>query len=246
METRKISKLGTLLNQNVYVKIGEILFLFLVAYAIIKLSEPFVKDNLLLKQASVWVANIAMLLVVWLGIKLRGETCKEFGLTFKLITFKQAFRVFLLSLLVLVIALAAFILGSIIMANITGIPEGSSDMSGYAYLKDNIGMLLLTLAGVYIVSSFGEEVIYRGFLINRVSQIGMNTKKALWIAVILSSLIFGFVHYEWGPMGVGQTTFMGLALGICYLKLKKSLWILILAHAYMDTILMVQMYMANN
>jgi len=245
METRKISKLGTLLNQNVYVKIGEILFLFLVAFAIIKLSEPFVKDNLLLKQASVWVANVAMLLVVWLGIKLRGETCKDFGLTFKPLTFKQAFRVFLLSLLVLVIALAGFILGSIIMANITGIPEGSSDMSSYAYLKDNIGMLLLTLAGVYIVSSFGEEVIYRGFLINRISQIGMNTKKALWIAVILSSLIFGFVHYEWGPMGVGQTTFMGLALGICYLKLKKRLWILILAHAYMDTILMVQMYMAS-
>jgi membrane protease YdiL (CAAX protease family) len=245
METRKISKLGTLLNQNVYVKIGEILFLFLVAFAIIKLSEPFVKDNLLLKQASVWIANVAMLLVVWLGIKLRGETCKDFGLTFKPLTFKQAFRVFLLSLLVLVIALAGFILGSIIMANITGIPEGSSDMSSYAYLKDNIGMLLLTLAGVYIVSSFGEEVIYRGFLINRISQIGMNTKKALWIAVILSSLIFGFVHYEWGPMGVGQTTFMGLALGICYLKLKKRLWILILAHAYMDTILMVQMYMAS-
>jgi membrane protease YdiL (CAAX protease family) len=219
--------------------------LFLVAFAIIKLSEPFVKDNLLLKQASVWVANVAMLLVVWLGIKLRGETCKDFGLTFKPLTFKQAFRVFLLSLLVLVIALAGFILGSIIMANITGIPEGSSDMSSYAYLKDNIGMLLLTLAGVYIVSSFGEEVIYRGFLINRISQIGMNTKKALWIAVILSSLIFGFVHYEWGPMGVGQTTFMGLALGICYLKLKKRLWILILAHAYMDTILMVQMYMAS-
>ena len=47
-------------------------------------------------------------------------------------------------------------------------------------------------------------------------------------------------------MGVAQTTFMGLALGICYIKLKKRLWILILAHAYMDTILMVQMYLASN
>lgn len=72
----------------------------------------------------------------------------------------------------------AFIIGSIAMANITGIPEGSADMSGYAFLKDNLGMLFLSLLGVYIVSSFGEEVIYRGFLINRISEIGRQTKKA--------------------------------------------------------------------
>ena len=35
-------------------------------------------------------------------------------------------------------------------------------------------------------------------------------------------------------------------LGICYIKLKKRLWILILAHAYMDTLLMVQLYLASN
>lgn len=246
MEKQKISKLGILLQKNKLVQISEILLLFVVAFAIIKLSEPFVKDDLILKQASVWVANVAMLVIVWLGIKLRGDTWKDFGLTFKSITLAEGFKTFLWSLLVFILAIAGFIIGSIIMANITGIPEGSADMSGYAYLKDNIGMLLLSLAGVYIVSSFGEEVIYRGFLINRISQIGMSTKKALWIAVILSSLIFGFVHYEWGPMGIGQTTLMGLALGICYIKLKKRLWILILAHAYMDTILMVQMYLASN
>ena len=246
MSALQHTKLGKLLKTNLLVKISEILVLFIVSFTIIKLLEPVVKDDLVLKQASVWIANIAMLLIVYLGIKLRGETWKDFGLTFKLVTFKQGFKVFLLSLLVFIIAVAGFIVGSIVMANITGIPEGSADMSGYAYLKDNVGMLILTLFGVYIVSSFGEEVIYRGFLINRISQIGLDTKKARIVAVILSSLIFGFVHYEWGAMGIGQTAFMGLALGICYLKFKKRLWILILAHAYMDTILMVQMYLASN
>ena len=47
-------------------------------------------------------------------------------------------------------------------------------------------------------------------------------------------------------MGIVQTGFMGLALGICYVKLNKRLWILILAHAYMDTILMGQLYLASN
>lgn len=246
MEQHKKTKLGILLESNRLIKLVEILFLFVVAFTIIKLSKPFVKDDLILKQASVWVANIAMLVVVWLGLRLRGESWKDFGLTFKSISLKEGFKTFLWSFLVFILAIVGFIIGSIIMANITGVPEGSADMSGYAYLKDNIGMLILSLIGVYIVSSFGEEVIYRGFLINRISQLGLNKKKGIWVAVVISSLVFGFVHYEWGAMGVAQTTFMGLALGICYIKLKKRLWILILAHAYMDTILMVQMYLASN
>ena len=42
-----------------------------------------------------------------------------------------------------------------------------------------------------------------------------------------------------------QTTFMGLALGASYLVVRRNLWVVILAHAYMDTILMVQMYLAS-
>lgn len=246
MEEQKTSKLGILLQNNRLVQITEILLLFVVAFSIIKLSEPFIIDDLILKQASVWLANVAMLIIVWLGLRLRGETWKDFGLTFNSVTLKEGFKVILWSLLVFLLAITGFIIGSIIMANITGIPEGSADMSGYAYLKDNLGMLILSLVGVYIVSSFGEEVIYRGFLINRISQMGLDTKKMQWLAVIISSLIFGFVHYEWGAMGIAQTTLMGLALAICYIKLKKRLWILILAHAYMDTILMIQMYLASN
>ena len=239
------TKIGNQLQKNKLFKIGEILFLFIFAFFFILLILPLAGNNPILKQTVLWIANILMLIYVWIGLKLRGESWKDFGLTFKPISWGDSIKLLLLSLLVFVLALAGFIIGSIIMANITGIPEGAN-MTGYDYLKDNIGMLLLTLAGVYIVSSFGEEVIYRGFLITRISQIGTDSKKATIIAIILSSIIFGLIHYSWGPMGMVQTGFMGLALGICYIKLKRRLWILILAHAYMDTILMVQMYLASN
>jgi membrane protease YdiL (CAAX protease family) len=240
-----LTKLGNQLQKNPLVKIGEIIFLFIFVYAFIRLIIPLVGDNPILKQTVLWIANILMLIYVWIGLKLRNESWKDFGLNFRSISWRSGVKVFLLSLLVFVLALAGFIIGSIIMANITGIPEGAN-MTGYDYLKDNFGMLLLTLAGVYIVSSFGEEVIYRGFLIHRISQIGSDSKKATIIAVILSSIIFGLIHYDWGPMGMVQTGFMGLALGICYIKLNRRLWILILAHVYMDTILMLQLYLASN
>lgn len=244
-EGHSFHELGKQLQSNRLFKLAEILLLFVFALAFIGILSPLAGENLILKQAVVWTANILMLFMVWVGLKLRGESWKNFGLTFHAISWRDGVKVFLLSLLVLVLALLGFIIGSIIMANITGIPEGAN-MSGYDYLKDNLGMLLLTLGGVYIVSSFGEEVIYRGFLINRISELGHGTKRATILAIVLSSIIFGLVHYEWGPMGVVQTGFMGLALGICYIKLKKRLWILVLAHAYMDTILMIQMYLASN
>lgn len=245
MDKVRNTKIGNQLQKNKLFKIGEILFLFIFAFFFILLILPLAGNNPILKQTVLWIANILMLIYVWIGLKLRGESWKDFGLTFNSISWRGGIKLLLLSLLVFVLALAGFIIGSIIMANITGIPEGAN-LTGYDYLKDNIGMLLLTLAGVYIVSSFGEEVIYRGFLITRISQIGTDSRKAITIAIILSSIIFGLIHYSWGPMGMVQTGFMGLALGICYIKLKRRLWILILAHAYMDSILMIQMYMASN
>lgn len=148
-----IIKIGKQLQTNRLYKIGEILVLFTSVFVFIKLLTPLVGDNPVLKQAVVWAANILMLIFVWIGLKLRGESWKDFGLDFKSVTWSEGIKIFLLSLLVFVLAVAGFIIGSIVMANITGIPE-NANMSGYDYLKDNIGMLLLTLGGVYIVSSW--------------------------------------------------------------------------------------------
>jgi membrane protease YdiL (CAAX protease family) len=38
---------------------------------------------------------------------------------------------------------------------------------------------------------------------------------------------------------------MGMALAIAYVVTRRNLWSLILAHAYMDTLLLVQLYNAT-
>jgi membrane protease YdiL (CAAX protease family) len=219
----------------------EIFLVFAVAAVIIGIGLAFVGEDPFVRQLVVVAANIAMLLLVWLGLRLRRQSIEYLGLAVKFMGWKPVALGFAKSLAVLALGLAGFMLGSIVMANITGIPE-QADTSGYNYMQGNLPLLLISLASIYIVSSFGEEVIYRGFLINRLEELFGGGRKAVWAAMIISSLIFGLAHFGWGVVGVVQTTFMGFALAGSYLLFKRNLWILVAAHVYMDTALIVPMY----
>lgn len=234
--------IGRLLQTNKSAKVAELALFCIIPTLLIMAFSPMGKDNLILSQAIAWTANVIMLGLIWAGLKLRGGGWKDLGLSFSYKGFVPGIRIFLLSLLVFVLAISGFVVGSVIMANITGIPNAAADLNGYDYLRGNIGMLFLSLAGVLFISSFGEEVIYRGFLVTRIAELDFTSKRGTIIAVIVSSVAFGLVHYAWGVVGIVQTGFMGLALGFCYVLMKRRLIITILAHAYMDTILMVQMY----
>ncbi len=245
METQIENRSALRDRSSLFFNLGEFFMVFLPPFLIIYGMSTWVGEDPIRSMGVVWVGNAIMLLMIWTGLKLRGESWADFGLTFRSISFKGGLKVFGSSLLVFVIGSAAFIVGGARMANVRGDPE-TADSSIYDFLKDNLGMLFLSLGSVYIISSFGEELIYRAFLINRIAQLGVSSKYGTAIAVIISSVIFGLVHYAWGPMGMIQTGCMGLVMGICYIKLKRRLWILILAHAYMDTILLVQLYLASN
>lgn len=243
METKMVNAQSE--KQNWIYCLGEMLLVFLPAFLFIKLGSSWAGEDLIRSYSIVWVANILMLVMIWTSLKLRGQSWKEFGLTFNRVTLKQGLRILGQSLLVFIFATSCFVLGAIIMADITGFPE-SADFSRYDFLRDNLEGLLLSLLGVYFISSFAEEVIYRAFLINRIVEITQSFKYRKIIAVLLSSVFFGLIHYEWGLMGMVQTGFMGFAMGISYFLLKKRLWTLIIAHIYMDTLLFVQIYLASN
>ncbi len=214
---------------------------FLAAYAVLRIGKPLAAGNAVAGQAVVWTANVAMLAVIAIGARLRGAGPASLGLAVGASSWPAARRLILRVLIALVLAVAAFIVGSVVMANIAGIPE-PADMSGYGYLRGNLPMFLLTLAGVYLVSSFGEEVVYRGYLLNRLRALGLRSKAGTAAAVAISATVFGLVHYSWGPMGMVQTGFMGAVLATLYVRWKNDLWPLILAHAVMDTVLMAQQY----
>ncbi len=237
-----MSRLGKLLLENKYAQIGEIIAVFAAAIVFLFLFTPLAGDNPIALQGVVWFANILMLLVVWMGLRVRGQAWKQYGLRFDL-NRRQVVRTFFQSIPVFLAAVAAAALTAVIAANIVGVPE-QADLSEFNFLRGNPALLILSLVGVYIVSSFGEEVIYRGFLITRLEELGSSTRLATVSAVIASSMVFGLVHYDWTLAGILQTVSIGLVLGVSFLIGKRNLWVNILAHVYLDTLLLIQIYLA--
>ena len=79
-----------------------------------------------------------------------------------------------------------------------------------------------------ITAGVCEELLYRGFLIAYFASF-LDT----WVAVVLSSVIFGLGHLYQGGRGILKTGFVGLALAGLFL-LTGSLWLPMLVHAVVD------------
>ncbi len=207
------------------------------------LGSSIAGDGIVESQLVAWLSSFTMIAAVVVLQKVRGESLRELGLQRFPRDIRAAGKLLLQAVIALVLAMVAFVLGSIVMANIVGIPE-QADMSGYDFLSGNLPMLIVVLLGVFVASSFGEELVYRGFLTSRLATVfGASRSGWIWAGVV-SSIVFGLAHFSWGWMGVVQTTFMGGALVATWRKFEGNLWVVILAHAIMDLTLMLQMYLA--
>ena len=198
-------------------------------------------DGLLWGQVAIWCGYLAAFGLIGLGLRMRGDGWGSLGLGVGRLGVKRGFRLVGWSVLVAVCALAAFVMGAIVMGMLMGVPS-EADRSGFAYLRGDLLMLVVTLCSVYVVSSFGEELIFRGFMVTRLGE-AMGGGRHGWVgAVAVSSVLFGLAHYAWGVAGVVQTGLMGGVLGAAYVMSGRRLWVVVLAHAYMDTLLIVPEY----
>ena len=94
-----------------------------VALAVIGLVGPLAGENPVAGQGVVWVAQVLMLVMVWLGLRLRGQGWVHFGLSFRGASRRIVGRAVWRSLVVFVAAVAALVAGAIVMANIVASPR---------------------------------------------------------------------------------------------------------------------------
>ncbi len=99
----------------------------------------------------------------------------------------------------------------------------------------SVGLVLKLLALYWGFAAFGEEMGYRGYLLNRAAEVGNRSMAAYIAALLWVSVLFGVGHYYKGPAGVIASSVSGLVLGGVYLLSRRNLWTAILAHGFRDT-----------
>lgn len=81
-----------------------------------------------------------------------------------------------------------------------------------------------------VTAGICEEILFRGFLLFYLQEV---FGTALWVAVAVSSLIFGLCHIYQGVLAVLTTGAFGAAMAILYL-FSGSLILPIIVHALLD------------
>lgn len=110
------------------------------------------------------------------------------------------------------------------------------DLSNLEGIKgDPLNYILLLTIG-WLVGGFLEEVLFRGFLLDRISQLFNNRKLGNILAILITSTVFGLAHMYQGYPGVIATGLISVILGVVYVNSKKVLWYSIFIHGFNNTV----------
>ena len=110
------------------------------------------------------------------------------------------------------------------------------DISLFDNLQGNLLLLIVFLAISWTEAAFIEEMFFRGYLFNRITDLFGNERVGTLIALIATSLLFGAGHAYQGISGVVDTALAGLVLGLLYFYAGCNLWLPILTHGVIDTV----------
>lgn len=200
--------------------------------------ELLVVPLLLWLQAAGVLAKpkLPLLLFGWLSLWLRRVGWRQVGMSRP-----SNWTTTVLAGIVVGLAYNALDIGVILplLRRFTGEPL---DLTAFASLKGNLGMLLLLTAASWLSAAFPEEMLYRGYILNRLADVFGRTGAGWVLSVALVSVAFGVAHHSQGVTGILDNVLAGLLLAVLYLASGRNLWLPILAHGVIDTTSVVLLY----
>jgi uncharacterized protein len=110
------------------------------------------------------------------------------------------------------------------------------DLEDFRALTGDLKMTLIFLALAWTLAAFGEEMVYRGYLMNRVADLLNRTRSAWIVSLLVVHVGFALAHAYQGWTGALDEGLQGLLLGIIYLRTGRNLAVPIIAHGVSDSI----------
>lgn len=177
-----------------------------------------------------------LVLLGWISLRLRGLGWRAVGLTRY-----RSWRVTIALGVVLGTVLEVFQLfvTQPILSRLLG---KEPDLDLFRMLAGNIKMTMLFIVLSWTLAAFGEELFWRGYLMNRVADVFGRTNAAFIVSLVIVNIVFGLAHGYQGLTGWIEEGLAGLFLGLMYLRTGRNLCVPIIAHGVSDTIDMVLMF----
>ena len=238
-------KSGELLRTNKLAILLEIAVVFVPLYILLFISNRLGGDDFLplgggLVLAGGPLVNLGLVVTIaifWVVSKIRGSSWTDFGLARP----KSWARTILMGVGVTLGVTVSFILLASLIQLVFPVPQ--QDLSRLEIMHGSLPNLILNVVAAWFTAGFLEELLWRGYLMNRLIDLqGRETKLAWAISLVGSAIIFGLGHTYQGLGGVIKITILGLLFGVAFLTTRRNLWPLIIAHALLDTLSFVQIY----
>ena len=126
-----------------------------------------------------------------------------------------------------------------IVTKFTGVPI---DISAFDPIRGNLPILLTTLGYAWACAGFGEEIVFRGYLMTRFSKIFGTSTPAIIINILLLGVLFGAIHFYQGITGQIMSGITGAFIATLFYLKKWDLWFCIVVHGMVDTIALIAIY----
>ena len=110
------------------------------------------------------------------------------------------------------------------------------DLELFRALNGNVKWTLIAIVGAWTLAAFGEEMVYRGYLMNRVADLMNRTRWAWVVSLIAVHIGFGLAHAYQGITGIIDEGLAGFLFGVIYLRNGRNLAVPVIAHGLGDTI----------
>jgi membrane protease YdiL (CAAX protease family) len=107
---------------------------------------------------------------------------------------------------------------------VVGIPvvAAFSYFVGYTRFDFKLPMIIVVWGVINLfITCIGEEVFFRGIILKELKNSFASVKNGKYLALVLSSIIFGIVHFNGGILFILVATIAGLMYGMAYIKTEK-------------------------
>ena len=182
---------------------------------------------------SVASSMVGALVVAWLWLRKDGALGKAWNLRTPAIGWDKTLWFALAATIAII---GWFTLGGMLLQRIGIATPDVTEVLGWV-TESRFHFILWIIVVALFAAGLGEELMLRGFLMDRLDRLpGLAGK--MWPVILIQAAIFGSLHLYQGLGGLLITGVVAIGFGWLRYRCQGNLWACVLAHMAVDTIMM--------